>query len=399
MSESILTAEHPDLLRSAIDLTAHLGTARRRFVPTADTEYLQHMDFGDRVWSLHLYLQGALALLDHDLYLPAFTIVRSALEHYVQDHLLFLGNRYKATAEGVTDETLAEWQQAIAEGRDDFKGILEVKRVDADRVQVTRSGPHFTGQGQGLDAPGLSIYYGVILDRHDPFTGGKNAQPYIGGWPRSEDARHERAAQASDTWWKFLRWNQLMGNLRLNEFYTDREIARFDVHYSFLSAFTHPSAGALKAVVGRNRPPSLRYDHYVSELILLYIITVARLELEVFAEMTSRDPVVNLAGWDEVRADMERGEALAAHLWFPRGSPHIFDRVQEANHRGVGPDGRSLLAMTKRPKPDDLAEDDILYYVHPLRRLINLHTRQNELTGFSYVSPWQRSDAWSRAMD
>jgi hypothetical protein len=265
-------------------------------------------------------------------------------------------------------------------------------------VQVVRSGPHFTGQGQGLEAPGLSIYYGIILDRHDPFTGGRSAQPFIGQWPRSQDAHHQMAAQAAETWWRFLSWRPLMANLLLNEFYTEREVARFEVHYSFLSAFTHPSVGGLKAVAGRHSPVMLHYDHYVSELILLYVITLARFELEVFEEMTRRDPVVNLAGWDKVRADMERGEVLASHLWFPRGSPHAFDRVQEANRRGQALDGR-LIPFDERPKPEDLADDEILYYANPLRRLINLHSGQNEMTGFPYFSQWQRSDAMYRAMD
>jgi hypothetical protein len=265
-------------------------------------------------------------------------------------------------------------------------------------VQVVRSGPHFTGQGQGLEAPGLSIYYSIIFDRHDPFTGGKSAQPFIGQWLHSQDAHHQMAAQAAETWWRFLSWRPLMANLFLNEFYTERELARFEVHYSFLSAFTHPSVGGLKAVAGRHSPAMLHYDHYVSELILLYVITLARLELEVFEEMTRRDPVVNLAGWEKVRADMERGEVLASHLWFPRGSPHAFDRVQEANRRGQALDGR-LIPFDERPKPEDLADDEIHYYANPLRRLINLHRSQNEMRGFPYFSQWQRSDAMYRAMD
>lgn len=99
-------------------------------------------------------------------------------------------------------------------------------------------------------------------------------------------------------------------------------------------------------------PRTLRYDHYVSELILLYVITLARLELEVFGEMTRREPVVNLAGWDGARTDMKRGESLASHLWFPRGSPHTYDRVQEANRRGQARDGR-LLSFDERPKPEE----------------------------------------------
>src|SRR3989442_1074628 len=96
MTSSILAADHPDLLRGAVDLTAHLGVARERLAPVEDVTYGQHLEFGERTWSLYVYLQGVLALTDHDLYIPALSTLRSALEHYVQDHLLFLGNRYNA---------------------------------------------------------------------------------------------------------------------------------------------------------------------------------------------------------------------------------------------------------------------------------------------------------------
>lgn len=397
MARDLLAAEHADLLQVALDLTARLGVARDRLVPSGNVTYQQHSEFGGRVWSMHLYLQGALQLLDHDLYLPALAALRSALEHYVQDHLLFLGDRYKATAQ-YSEETFSEWREAINERREGFEGVLDIRRVDRDRVEVVRSGPHFTGQGQGPGAPGLSIYYSIIVDRYDPFTGGKTAQPFIGQWPHSEDAHHRWAAQAADTWARFLSWPVLKANLSLNEFYTDRELARFEVHYSFLSAFTHPTVRGVAVVHGRSDPTRLAYDHYVSELILLYVATLAALELEVFEEMTHREPQVGLAGWEPVREDIDRGRAASAHLWFPTGVPHQFDRVQEANRRGQAPDGR-LLAMSERPKPEDLADEEIRYYANPLRRLIELHGHQNEMTGFSYVSTWPRSDSASRRFD
>jgi len=89
--------------------------------------------------------------------------------------------------------------------------------------------------------------------------------------------------------------------------------------------------------------------------------------------------------------------ALASHLWFPRGSPHEFDRIQEANRRGIGRDGQ-LLGMDERPKPADLEDREILYYAGPLRRLVRLHAHQDEMSGFTYVSPWPRPDAWQRSM-
>jgi hypothetical protein len=102
-----------------------------------------------------------------------------------------------------------------------------------------------------------------------------------------------------------LAWPQLKENVRLNRFYSDIELARWEVHYSFLSAFTHPTARAVELVYGHNSPKDYGYDHFASELGLLYIITIARLELEIFEEMTSREPRVRLADWDDVRRDME----------------------------------------------------------------------------------------------
>ena len=97
--------------------------------------------------------------------------------------------------------------------------------------------------------------------------------------------------------------------------------------------------------------------------------------------MTQQEPEVDLAGWDGVRKDMERGEALAAHLWFPRRAPHAYDRVQEANRRGQRDDG-SLVPRDERPKPEQLADDEILYYANPLRRITDLHWHQEEMLGF-----------------
>lgn len=371
--------------------------ARELLRPTEDVSYLQHMQFGERLWSLQTYLQGALAEVDHDLYMPAFANLRTALEHHVQDHLLFLGNRYKAKVSDVSDETLADWLRAIEEGRKDFAGILEVRRVGRDQAEVVRSGPHYTGGEQSLGAPGLSIYYRITFD-YDPFTGGKSAQEFIGEWPHAEDAHRRWAVQAAETWGRFLSWRQLKANLLLNEFYTEKELARFEVHFGFLSAFTHPTMRALEIVYGHNLPAALRYDHYASELALVYVITIASLELEAFEEMTRQEPRVALTDWDGVRADIERGEQLSSHLWFPRGAPHPYDRVQEANRRGQRIDG-GLVPWDERPKPEELAEDDVLYYSNPLRRIIALHADQNEMTGFPYRSPWPRTDAMRRGMD
>jgi hypothetical protein len=124
--------------------------------------HLQHYDFAEGAWALHVYLLGAFALIRQDLYLPAFTALRSAIEHLAQDHLLFLGNRYRAILEGVSDEALNEWQRGMSQGQDECASVLQLRRVGRDRVEVIRSGPHYQGGDQGPDAPALSIYFSIL---------------------------------------------------------------------------------------------------------------------------------------------------------------------------------------------------------------------------------------------
>jgi hypothetical protein len=49
--------------------------------------------------------------------------------------------------------------------------------------------------------------------------------------------------------------------------------------------------------------------------------------------------------------------------------------------------------------PNSLTDDEVLYYANPLRRIIDLHWHQEELLGFTYISPWPRADAMMRIMD
>jgi hypothetical protein len=53
----------------------------------------------------------------------------------------------------------------------------------------------------------------------------------------------------------------------------------------------------------------------------------------------------------------------------------------------------SLASWDERPKPEDLADEEVLYYADPLKRIVGLHSQATELFGFPYTSPWPRSDA------
>jgi hypothetical protein len=147
---------------------------------------------------------------------------------------------------------------------------------------------------------------------------------------------------------------------------------------------------AFDEVYGRDEKTIGRfaYDHYSSELALLYINKIAAGELKALARMASRRPKVRLGDWDIVETHIKTADTTAAHLWFPGDPPHDFDRVQEANSRGLR--GEKFVDRDKRPTPDQLRTTQIRYYKNPLRRLIEMHYTLSEMTGFTYVSPWPR---------
>jgi hypothetical protein len=395
VSAKPVQVEHPELLSSASSLIGHLADTHQHLA-AGETWYHVHTQFAERTESLALYLSGALRLVVNDDYAPAFSVVRSAMEHHVIDQLLFIGNRYASEVVASEDE-IADLQAAVAEGRAGFEGVIAVEAIGKSRARVVRSGPHYTDQGTGPEAPSLSIYYS-ILDSYDPFTGGKAAHGFVGHWPFQEEHRREWASRQATTWRASLTWSSLCSSMRLNDFYSEVEIARWNVHYAFLSAFTHPTTRALESIYGHNSPKMYGYDHYASELLLLYIISLARLELGAFATMTDREPRVELTDWSGIEADLAWADRLTEHLWFPTGAPPLFDRVNEANRRGMSENG-GLLDWAERPRPEELSDDEVMYYSNPLKRLAGMHAGINEITGFRWESAWPRSDAQNRAFD
>src|SRR5262249_43017580 len=144
---------------------------------------------------------------------------------------------------------------------------------------------------------------------------------------RKEFARHNR-----ELYHKYLSWESIKKSLLANGFATERTLQMLDVHYRFLSAFTHPLTDVRALTRGRSHA-SVDYDHYSSELALLYVIVLAVEELRHFRAAANREPIVALAGWDATEELCTRAWKLSGHLWFPGHDPHPYDRVHEANCR------------------------------------------------------------------
>lgn len=59
-----------------------------------------------------------------------------------------------------------------------------------------------------------------------------------------------------------------------------------------------------------------QYDHYSSELILLYAAVMATVELRNFSEMARQEPTVEVEGWEDIEQACNAAWSLTGHLWY-----------------------------------------------------------------------------------
>jgi hypothetical protein len=240
---------------------------------------------------------------------------------------------------------------------------VEWRRTRKGGVELFREGLK-SGDGSGQI---VSVFY-FLLDEFSPWIGPPNAQLLVEDGLVSLDDRVERAEANRGLYHQYLSWGAIKDNLVANSLATERQIQRHDVHYRFLSAFVHPIANLNRSLYGRNRPwPS--YDHYSSELGLLYANVLSAHELENFAVMARRPPSVVLDDWTRTAAEVREAKAMTNHLWLFEDSPHAYDRFSVPNERAFALSGSDAIAV----RPEDLPSEEITYYNNPLTRLIGQH--------------------------
>ncbi|UVS81439.1 hypothetical protein [Actinokineospora sp. UTMC 2448] len=362
-----------------------LSGLQPRLMHRNDTSHAQHTDFANRAKSLANYLDAGLTLTKQDLYGPAFATLRTALEHVSVDYLAFLGQRYVQLIDQVDEATWAQWQERRATGQ--WPHVIGWTRTKKGRVTIT-----FEGLRSDSDDYIISIYY-FLLNQYQPNLGPPSIQQWFNDGLSDADSARTHAEENELIYRTYLTWRSIKENLLSNGFYDEAGLKQLDVHYRFLSMFTHPLTDTTRTIYGRNtfRVPS--YDHYSSELCLLYIITLATLELRRFKEATERPPQVDIAGWAHTESLCNQAWNHIVYLWFPGHEPHHYDYIQAANHH-VWRNFRSTSTHVPPQDPRSILAEDVNYYRDPLTRLIALHQDFHELTtGLAYRSPWPRPDA------
>lgn len=354
-----------------------------------DTMNMQHSDHAQRARQLADHLRAVLVLTDARRYPSALVVVRAALEHHLMDRLIFLANRYVETYAGVKKADVPEWNARLS-------ALQAGARPDIARwwwdpsgmMNVVVRGLHTnrSKKGRGLI---VSPYYFWIND-FDPFAGPRKhaarlARPF---WELEH--RQEWADESASAWRRLFTHPNVLKALTANRLLVGQRV-QVDVHYAFLSGFAHPSKRGYQAIYGHNFPDQMgSFDHYASELALLYVISIAAAEIDIFGRMARRAPRLGLANWPDVESEVRDARHASSYFWFLGGEPTMYDRIETVHT----PPGRAKPTWG-RPHMDPASVRDavVRYYIEPLERLVKLHHSTQELsTGLYYQSPFERRD-------
>jgi hypothetical protein len=388
---SPLETEHHDLLTTATGLIESLEAFGGQ-IQSGDVTYEQHRVYATRGNALALQCRGVMQLLVTEMYGQAFGLLRPALEQIVLDNLLCLASKYVLRYEAMSPEVFESWRadwQRRAPGTESIQKMQRNPKTGVAHVALRG----LTSSTPDMQDMVLSAYY-FMLQEFQPFVMPPGDQEHLLPGMGRDDRQRRYAKEQQALYEHALSWQRLLYNLQLNDLVSPVDLLRIRVHYRFLSAFAHPLKDHQRTLYG-HQPDFLarpRYDHYSSELALLYLAAFAVYELETLLRAGERPPTFTVAGVAHLRARIMDARRAAEYLWFVGDPPSRYDYIQEANHRYWASAGH------QQPPPDwgTLGESEVHYYQDPLRRIIGLHKTTNEGLGHSYQSSWHRDDAWNR---
>jgi hypothetical protein len=351
-----------------------------------DVEYMELREKADRVTGLGSHLESAIILMKAKRYESAFALLRTCLEHMVVDWLVFQGRTLVQHFSSVSEETWAKWQQERADGAEWTRTIKAWSRKKG-QVRIVREGLYSEPAEDGSRQQ-ISIYY-FLLEQYSPALGPPSQQ--LDDGLIGADQLRRMAEENRAMWEVYLTWSSLLTNLQQNGLVDQYNAGRLAVHYRFLSGYTHPVADQRRDTYGQNVWQGWpRYDHYSSELILLYALTMGVREVRNFMTSVSSRTDVTIAGLDEVEARLVNAEAASAHFWFLGVSPHDYDVWTARNALAF----RAFREERQQIVPPEPAAAEVAYPRDPLKRLVAMHSSTLEYTtGLVYTSPWHREDA------
>jgi hypothetical protein len=303
----------------------------------------------------------------------------------VLDVLLLLADRYEEVIRPPDVSQIDQWERDwVTKDADWTRDVVSIRRVHNDKaLELVRIGHNVVDQA-GNVAERISPYW-VALEHYDAFVGHPDLQTVTSRPFQSVEDLEQWARRNQALYGGFLKWSSICWNLQLSNLASPSDVVQLQIHYSFLSAFTHATNSGYDTH-RRVRWPGLPADHVLGELVLLYAAVIAIREIVAWQQYITRRPELLAPLGDRFDELLKRAEATVGYFWFLIGGPRRYDACQEANRRA---DPQLRVGRHPEIAPHELTPADVGYYPDPLERLVQLHVGGTEMTtGFGFPPEW-----------
>lgn len=401
--------EHSKLVETIVELVATLKKLPND-VQWGDSTWYQDHQYLDFARIQTLSLQNVMKNVLQGYYRDSFHLIRMIFEGYFTLRLISTCDKYPIRIKirkGQKDSTLDDARDRMIEQAQKVFGSRLLKTyMDKENkntlVAIVRGVPVVDEEKRetGVTIP---YYYSAWhefqpveyhLKRNKVKVRYSTLRFLKGRWTTLPNRRSDLHDKYKSLYRYYLTWDRMLENLCLNGILNNKTTTRVLVHYNFLSKFSHCTSESIKIVSERKLHQLSRdglnnvYDHYLSELALLYVCHLLSMHLE--------HTIYYIRKWGRIKLKNERKlysklcqkvEAEFGYFWFIFNKPHQYDIFDYANRK-----------CNYKKKifyhPEDIRPGDVRYYDDPLYRLKRLHQTSHELTtGNIYISPFHRDDA------
>jgi len=368
-----------------------------------EVQWLPDSEILDFIRIQAISLQNAKESIMRGFYRDAYHLIRMVFEAYFLLRLISTCEKYPRRiklrqAEG--DPNLEFTKQRVFKqlGKIHDKRLVKIYEESKNiLIAVVKVAPVKDDKGRDTDYI-VPFYYNAWrqyrpIEHH--VKRGSTLRFLEGEWsimPKRSRLKEDKSNRQLYNW--FLSFGSMLDNLQLNGVLNMKTSTRVIVHYNFLSNFSHSTSDSIKNLlrleyhymVGGGGA-LISYNHYYSELALLYTCHLLSMYLE--------HAIYYLTKWRHIPVKSDRFyysmcqkvEDDFGYFWFIFNKPHEYDRFAHANRKCNYKKKRFYC-------PEDIRLIDVRYYEDPLYRLKQMHQSFHEITtGNIFNSPFPRADA------
>ena len=399
--------EHQELVNLIDELIAAI-IGLPNDVQWGSSSWMQDREILDFIRIQTLSLQNAKKNTIEGYYRDAYHLIRMVFEGYFILRLISTCEKYPVRIKVRRQKTDSDLNHAknriVQQVQKNFGSRLITTYMESNNllVAVVRGVPVVDDKGKDTGVT-IPFYYGAWHNfrpveyhlKRETLQDKLPTQRFLTGeWAVAPRKIKKEVAKNYGALYKyFLTFDRILENLRLNGVLSKKTTTRVLVHYNFLSNFSHSTSDSISIVRERKFYETtatgldILYNHYLSELALLYICHLLLMHLQ-HTIYYLRWRAIKLKNQNKLyRSLCKKVEDDFDYFWFIFNKPHQYDRYAHANRK-----------CNYKKKlfyhPEDIRVGDVRYYDNPLYRLKQLHQSQTEwTTGNVFVSPFPRQDA------